>query len=366
MSEHLLTGILIFCMMQSILFAILSSTKKKKLVQDKLMGIWLFILAIQTFLIVVNMQAQTMHILIDSPLLITLLYGPLLFLYISKLTKIRAKLSIIDFFHFIPFILFLSISFLYPVNRNLFTKSLAAVSCLSGIVYCLVTYFQLRNHKKNIVTKFSNIENINLKWVSKLVIGLLFIWCGVILLVVLKRFLYIELSLNWFFTIVPVFIFYLGYNGISQQVIYPQNRESSIDVSVEIQRRQKSYENSYKKSGLQLDSMKTIYDKLVSIMQNDKLYLNPTLSLSELSEAINSPAHNITQTLNEYGRINFYDFVNSFRVDAVKIKMESEDAQKFTLLAIAFDCGFNSKSSFNRIFKSYTGKSPSEYKKNTE
>jgi len=366
MSENLLTGILIFCMIQSILFAILSSTKKKKLIKDKLMSIWLLILSLQTFLIVLNMQVQPIRTLINAPLIITLLYGPLLFLYVSKLTKIRAKLLIIDFVHFIPFVLFLSISFLYPANRNLFTKLLAVVSCLSGIVYCFVTYFQLRNHKKNIVTKFSNIENINLKWVSKLVIGLLFIWCGVILLVVLKRFLHIELSLNWFFTIIPVFIFFLGYNGIRQQVIYPKNQEIGINVSGEIQRRQKSYENTYKKSGLQLDSMKTIYDKLVSSMHNDKLYLNPTLSLSELSEAINSPAHHITQTLNEFARINFYDFINSFRVDAVKSKIESDDVQKFTLLAIAFDCGFNSKSSFNRIFKSYTGKSPSEYKKNTE
>jgi AraC-like DNA-binding protein len=115
------------------------------------------------------------------------------------------------------------------------------------------------------------------------------------------------------------------------------------------------------KSGLLPDTMTAIHNRLLLCMQNDKLYLNPTLSLADLSEKMNLPSHHITQTLNEHARTNFYDFVNEFRVEEFKGKIKSGEAQEFSLLGIAFDCGFNSKSSFNRIFKKFTTQSPSEY-----
>ncbi|MCD4771969.1 MAG: helix-turn-helix domain-containing protein, partial [Bacteroidales bacterium] len=122
---------------------------------------------------------------------------------------------------------------------------------------------------------------------------------------------------------------------------------------------------SYKKSGLQIDNMKTIHSRLIKSMQQNRLFLNPTLSLSVLSKELNIPTHHITQTLNEYAGLSFYDFVNSFRVNEFKKGIHAPENKNFSLLGIAFDCGFNSKSSFNRIFKQKTGLSPSEFQKNT-
>jgi len=155
----------------------------------------------------------------------------------------------------------------------------------------------------------------------------------------------------------------MGYCGIKQQLIY-YTKVQEIDDSnaLNIRKTRKSHENSYKKSNLQPNAMEAIHKQLSGCMQKDKLYLNPTLSLADLSETMNIPAHHITQTLNEYAKVNFYDFVNGFRVEAFKCKIKSGDALNFSLLGIALDCGFNSKSSFNRIFKNFTGQSPSEYK----
>jgi len=356
MNERFLVGILIFGIIQSLFFALLFSTKGGKSLPDKLLGVWLLVFALQTFLIVMNLQNPAITIL---PLLMTLLYGPILFLYVSRLTFAKSKLSSIDFVHLLPFVLFFLLSFLFPTNSHVFIKLLGGASALLGIAYCAITFYLLRKHKKNITNRFSNIEKISLAWLNKLVVGLLFIWSGVFILVAFYRFLNIELPLNWFFTIIPFFIFYIGYYGHKQQVIYTHVRESDHDRLIEIQENQKSY----KKSGLQPDTMKAIHDKLLGCMQKEKLYLNQTLSLTDLSEKMNIPAHHITQTLNEYAKINFYDFINGFRVDAVIGKIESEGYEKYSLLGIAFDCGFNSKSSFNRIFKNFTGTSPSEYKK---
>jgi YesN/AraC family two-component response regulator len=123
-----------------------------------------------------------------------------------------------------------------------------------------------------------------------------------------------------------------------------------------------SNREGYKKSGLRNNQMEVIYEKMLHAMQSEKLFIHSNLSLQELSNILSIPSHHITQTLNEFVRQNFYDFVNSYRVNEFKKRVDKGDAENFSLLGIAFDCGFNSKSSFNRIFKNTTGLTPSEYR----
>lgn len=365
MNESLLNGILIFGILQSLFFSILFSTKKEKSLPDKIMGVWFLVLAVQTFLILVEQLTQVIPVVRNSSLLMTLLYGPMLFLYVSKLSLTKTRLTANDFVHFFPFFLFLLLFILSQGERNVITKLLAGTSAISGIVYCIVCYIMLRNHQSNIENRFSYIEKINLSWLNRLVISLLILWTGVFILVMLNRFLCVDISLKWFFTIIPLFIFYIGYFGIKQQAIYYTNLKGHyINKIIDIRKTKKPDDISYVKSGLLPDTMSAIHAQLLTFMQKDNLYLNPTLSLTDLSEKMNIPSHHITQTLNDYAKINFYNFVNGFRVEAFKSKIESDEAEKFSLLGIAFDCGFNSKSSFNRIFKNFTGLSPSEYKNN--
>lgn len=364
MNESILTGILIFGIIQSIFFALLFLTKKNKALPDNIIAVWLLVLAVQTFLILTGLQTQAIPFTGKLSLLMTLLYGPMLFLYVSKLTLSKADLMSSDLIHFFPFLLFFFLLVLSDGERSLLTKLLAGTSVLSGISYCIVCFILVNNHQNNITNTFSNIEKINLAWVNRLVICLLFIWTGVFILVTLNRFLHVEMSLNWFFTTIPLFIFYIGYYGIKQRVIYSTEEKVPGRVHLtDFRKAKKLNENSYVKSGLLPDRMRSIHEQLTKSMQNDQLYLDPELSLPELSERVNIPAHHITQSLNEYARINYHDFVNGFRVEAFKNKIDSGEAEKFSLLGIAFDCGFNSKSSFNRIFKNLTGISPSGYKK---
>jgi AraC-like DNA-binding protein len=286
----------------------------------------------------------------------------MLYLYASKLTLTKTRLTDKDFLHFVPFLLFLLILILIPGEKEILAKILGGTSAFLGMSYCIVCFILLRNHRQSIENKFSYIDKINLVWINRLVISLLIIWTGVIILVTLNKLLDIKIPLNWFFTMIPLFIFYIGYFGIKQQAIYYTHvKEQNIDINTDIRKTNKSYDNSYVKSGQLPDTMKAIHNRLLLCMQKDKLYLNPTLSLSDLSDEIKLPSHHITQTLNEYAKINFYDFVNEFRVEEFKRKIKSGEAQEFSLLGIAFDCGFNSKSSFNRIFKKFTAQSPSEY-----
>ena len=97
------------------------------------------------------------------------------------------------------------------------------------------------------------------------------------------------------------------------------------------------------------------------LMETEKIYLDSDLSLSQLAEKIDVSTNQLSMLLNEYIGKNFYDYINNFRVEEVKRRLKNPSYEKQTLSSIGGDCGFNSKSAFNRIFKNLTGKTPSEF-----
>ena len=97
-------------------------------------------------------------------------------------------------------------------------------------------------------------------------------------------------------------------------------------------------------------------------MSEDKPYLNSDLTLNDLSEKLEISSHNLSEILNTQLNQNFFDFVNQYRIDEVKKNLADQKMDHLTLLSIAFDAGFNSKSGFNAIFKRYTNLTPSQYR----
>ncbi|MCD4792263.1 MAG: helix-turn-helix domain-containing protein [Bacteroidales bacterium] len=369
MNDSIQNGFLIFSIIQSFLFAGLFLSKKNRINSDLIMLLWLLLFAVHCFLILISLNNESYKLLKILPINFSLLYGPLLFIYVNLITSKLQSLGKVGLWHLVPFFIFSIISLLLFQNV-IFQKILASSGVLSGTAYCFFTFTLLKKHKKHISEQFSYKEKINLIWVSKLVKGLVLIWAGVFVLVILNRLFNIALSLNWFFVCIPLFISYIGYHGFKQQVIYSHHPVENFEVKqtehsdIKPQNTNKP-ENEpgegYKKSGLHADSMKAIYGKLQYAMQTNELYLHSNLSLQGLSEKLNIPQHHITQTLNSYAKHSFYNFVNSYRVNAFIERLKKGDAENFSLLGLAFDCGFNSKSSFNRIFKKFTNQTPSEF-----
>ncbi|TLX74337.1 helix-turn-helix domain-containing protein [Labilibacter sediminis] len=104
-------------------------------------------------------------------------------------------------------------------------------------------------------------------------------------------------------------------------------------------------------------------EELKRIMEEEKEYLNPELSLKDLADKLNVSTNTLSSIFNDLLNQNFYDYVNNYRVEHVKMMLNNKDMAHYTLLSIGFDAGFNSKSSFYRIFKKHTGLTPSEYQK---
>ncbi len=101
--------------------------------------------------------------------------------------------------------------------------------------------------------------------------------------------------------------------------------------------------------------------KIETLIQAERLYQNPELTLTDLSKKLAANVSIVSRTINQGFQMNFNDFINNYRIEAVKTMFQNGEHKKSTLLGIAFDCGFNSKATFNRAFKKNTGFSPKEY-----
>jgi AraC-like DNA-binding protein len=155
-------------------------------------------------------------------------------------------------------------------------------------------------------------------------------------------------------------IFFLGYFGIKQQGIYVQK---TVAPSQEKSHQSKDVEmsNRYKRSGLKKDEAVTYLQELLDFMKNEQPYLNGKLSLKDVADHLNISINHVFQIMDENLGNIFFDFVNKYRVEEVKRLIDESKHEQMTLLGVAYDSGFNSKSSFNSIFKKFTDTTRSEY-----
>lgn len=122
-------------------------------------------------------------------------------------------------------------------------------------------------------------------------------------------------------------------------------------------------ERARKANGLLTNPAITFPDELFKFMREKKLFLNPDLKLHDLATQLQMAPHTLSEKINQELHMNFYDFVNQYRIEEFKDRALSPENSHLTLLALAYDVGFNSKASFNRIFKKNTGQTPSQYLK---
>ncbi len=157
------------------------------------------------------------------------------------------------------------------------------------------------------------------------------------------------------FLALSVFVIVFGYLGLKQKVIFETDfKEQPLIVAGE--------KIKYSGSSLKEEEANTYAEQLGTFMHSDKPYLDPGLTLSQLASQINISSHHLSRIINEKFELNFFEYINQFRVEEVKARIKDPKFQNFSLLGIALDSGFNSKSAFNRIFKKFTKHTPSHYK----
>jgi len=176
---------------------------------------------------------------------------------------------------------------------------------------------------------------------------------------------------------IVLFVYVTGYFGFKQTTIFSdvvfRTSESKTFDNSEIGDSTESFQKvepevpaKYRKSGLSENDASQTLIRLLAYMEGNKPFLDDKLNLPNVAADLGISSNHLSQVINDQRKQNFFDFVNSFRVEEVKQKIVDPKNDAFSLLAIGLDCGFGSKSSFNRIFKKFTGQTPSQYKKEIE
>lgn len=146
-------------------------------------------------------------------------------------------------------------------------------------------------------------------------------------------------------------------------VLFYEQMQKQIENKAAKNRFDIAFSEKYLKSKIPEQKARKMYQALLEYMQSEKPYLHSDCSLQDFSDALGIPRNSLSYIINKYAKCNFFDFVNRFRLDYAIHHMKSQLRLDFNIIDIAFDAGFKSKSTFNKLFKSYTGLTPSDFRR---
>ena len=370
--------IFIIAAFNSLFFAILI-LQKKRAVHHKIMTSWLVYLGIYVGLYAIfsDLLFTKYQLFSASFISLLLLHGPFLYLYISSLNDDKFQISWKNLIHFTPFILFnlyIILASFFPHyaqkirldhSENVYGTAylfnlFLILTVLSGPVYILLTIRLFRKLDINIFNNFSTSENINLDWIRKLIYTFGVVWTVLLIFTTVHHVFGLfswSFCTNGLFLSLSVFILLIGFLGLNQKEIFVQYPDKQIEYVID------EPKAKYATTLLKEDEMDDYIKKIEQYMDEEKPYLDADISLPELSERMNIPSHHLSRVINEKLNMNFFDFINQYRVEEVKSRIQDQQYVHLSILGIAFDSGFNTKSAFNRVFKKMTGMTPSEFKR---
>ncbi len=370
---------LIIGIFMSLLLPVLLLSKKKRGDADIHLAIYLILSAIGltlAWLEILNRERGYPNpFLINTSAPFVLLLGPALWLYVKRLITPGFKASAIHLLMFLPFTLaffmLLFNSYIQPDSVKIAADSsesfrgnitfplIMGLIAVSNIGYTLWGLLLIKRHRVNIKSYYSKTEKIDLQWLKFLLIWAFICYTSISLLYIadsIRDFMpYSTLQLTGY-NIASVFVIILGFFGLRQGNLFSEgNPAGSL----------KPYADAVKTTPKVVSSQNKTDEefalKLITKMKEQKPHLNPDLNLGMLSKELGVSADYLSGIINGLLEMNFYDFINHYRVEEFKQMCRESSKRKLTIIALAYDCGFNSKATFNRVFKKNTGITPGEY-----
>ncbi|SMC57673.1 helix-turn-helix domain-containing protein [Pedobacter nyackensis] len=361
-----LIGIIISLFLSVILF-----TKKGKSQADVILSVWLFFIGAHLSVFYIHLTGQYVKFpyFLGFEIPLPLIHGPFLYLYTRSLTSQNNRREHWAI-HFVPLIMAAGLLYRffilsYDKKIGVYINSGAGfenvmrwiylATLLSGVMYVILSLSLLRKYAAYIANQFSDLERINLNWLRYLILGIGITWISVFFANDILTF-----------TIIDLFILFLGYFGVKQVGVFTNRNITNQTINEKIDEAavaNATEKIKYQKSPADETLLLKIHHDLEVLMQGEKLYKDPDLNLDELAQRLNVNANILSQVINAIENKNFFDYINEQRIaEFIEISVLPEN-RKFTFLALAYEVGFNSKTSFNRNFKSITGQTPTMYLK---
>jgi AraC-like DNA-binding protein len=290
--------------------------------------------------------------------------SPLLYFYVQSLCFSNFKFQIKDLFHLAPaFILFLMIGLAFITAGN---KSISEIEYIKDIfrndeqsfikIFLMYSQFLIYNvlslnvisaYRKRLKMQVSSIYKIFLTWLKIVIIGFMIAW--IVNLIINLLFLF-HVVVNYDFSTISFLAFLVFFNVL----FFKGWTQSDLFTGVEETRK-------YQSSGLTESETEKLLIHLSNYIEKERPYLDPELSLKKLSDSIAIPMRQLSQLINENMGSNFYDYINSYRIEMAKKLLIISEKEK-TISEIFYESGFNTKSSFNTAFKKETTLTPTEFR----
>jgi AraC-like DNA-binding protein len=364
-------------------------SKRQKSYPQYMLGTWFIFIAIHLSIL----YLQTINLKLGYPwpwvigidLSFLVLHSIWIFLYILSVVRPDLK-KILNLWHLVPFIginIILCItSYTKPgtwktesykqalegtgyIDKGL-EFSVLLIICLA-LAYLAASFWLLYRHQKNVKNIYSTTKGKDLKWLRILLISLSVVILANTIIEWLRNYFNlipsdIGISIGYIFILLG--LLYIGFNGIRQTTVF------SFDESIQISKKRSDVpiRNSAKASyePLSHENDHEDYQELLSYIENHKPYVDFDLNLLSLSAQTDIKPRHLSWLINNKSGQNFCDFINQFRIEEFKRRVREPDSKNYTLLSIAYECGFNSKATFNRVFKNRTGITPSSFYKNLD
>ena len=302
--------------------------------------------------------------------------APLIYLYVKSITTTSFKFRLKDLWHFalfFTFILYRLLIFTYDALQPGFSETQNGVLKITVdeafvqplimflefpivLLYLAFTLQLFYNYRKKIIHYFSNTYKLELNWILSFLVlfSLLFLYDAAQTIV--GSFI-TDLNyqqrwwLNFFTAQVTLYVGIKGYFTDTTTLkkldfVFSPNKDAIP-------------EPSGGKEHKQIETSKV--NKIVELMQSDKVYLDPDLNLSDMAEKAEMSRAEVSEIINSEFNQNFNEFVNGYRVKEFQQMLKEGRHEKLSFIGVAYECGFNSKATFNRVFKKVTNLSPTQY-----
>lgn len=299
------------------------------------------------------------------------LFGPLAYFYVRTCTQKKFQLKPKLLAHFLPCIISLGYNLPFFILSgeekvssflNYFTTGdnglplwFNLIRVLHPLIYFFVCFNVIQQYKKHLGNSTSVIDFSYQRW--------LIFFCGILLLPISTALMVGLTGIQLISFTVSLTLLFLFIMTIHLSVLIKPNLFSVFPHQMSIPNSTEEQKLKYEKSTLQAPKKEQYVDQLVSFVEKEKPYLSPELTLSEFSKQVDIPPHYVSQVINEKLNVNFLDFINQYRVKEAQAKLIDPKCSHYTIISIAYDAGFNSKSTFYSAFKKQAAMTPSQYRK---
>lgn len=367
-SFNIWSVLILIAAVHGILLAIVLWLKKENQKANLYFSLLLVALSLHLIEYALDISGWSMHFphIVASSYPLLFLLAPLYLIYARALIDNKLVWRTKDWLHFLPAILtlllFLPFYLQSAEQKIAFLDTLAAQNTLEVppaqfvmmfaqitqlLIYLWWTRRLVLSAKKSIVEQHSNGKLLKINWLEKAttVFGL-FVFFYAFVTIILVFFKAYRMEMDYVVVLTnALLIFVVAYVVLSQPQLFLENDK--------IGRRQQL---------LSLEQSTSLKEQLLNYMEEKRPYLEEDIKISDLAEALGVPTHHLSELINSSFQSNFFDFINTYRIEAAQNLLKDPSKTDWKILAIAFETGFNNKATFNRVFKKYTGHTPSAYR----